>query len=534
MAVQNNKPDEVTRPAQELRTAFEQASEFPDQKSISPGKANALLDAVAAISAPSEVHQVAEVVARQIVQFTKADACAVSRWNFDENSVSLWAEYQRGQEGPVQIPYLSYPASDYPLTEDVLKTSTPKQMRLDDPTLDEGERVLMKGMGARSMLMLPLVAHDQTIGLIELFDASQERTYSDEEIINIQVLAKHAGISLERARLLGEAKQQALELEIIRLASLNLTSSLDKEHVYHAILESALRLSPYALDAHIFTYQDGELIYAASQWAQGKKGPVWKNVRPGGLTDTVASQGKTIVIEQVDTHPLYKDTAWVKDGWKGSIIGLPLKAGEQLVGVMNIAYKTRQKFSEDRLRVLGLLGDQAAIAIMNARLHDLVKHQATTDPLTGLSNRRAFNEHLDDEIRRSSRYNHPFVLLILDLDGFKEINDTFGHPTGDLTLQKVAVCLQNSIRDTDFLARYGGDEFAIILTETRKVQAFSLVAKIAEGLTRCEMPWTSAGNPQKMSLSVGIASFPDDAREAQPLVANADADLYRHKQKKDE
>jgi len=189
MADKKNRPEEVTRPTQELRAAFEQVPEFSEKKSISPGNANALLDAVAAISAPSEVHQVAEVVARQIVRFAKADACAVSQWNADENTVSLWAEYQRGQDGPVQIPYLSYQASDYPLTEHVLKTSTPKQMRLNDPTLDEGERILMKGMGAKSMLMLPLVAHDQTIGLIELFDVTQERAFLDEEIINIQVLA---------------------------------------------------------------------------------------------------------------------------------------------------------------------------------------------------------------------------------------------------------------------------------------------------------------------------------------------------------
>ena len=384
------------------------------------------------------------------------------------------------------------------------------------------------------MLMLPLVAHEHTIGLIEQFDVAQERTFSEEEITNLQVLAKHAGISLERARLLAEAKQQALELEIIRLASLNLTASLDKERVYHAILESALRLSPFAMDAHIFTYQEGELTYAASKWAHGKKGPVWKTVRPGGLTASVASQGKTIIVEKPDTHPLYKDSSWVKEGWKGSIIGLPLKAGDQLVGVMNSAYKTRQTFNEDRLRMLGLLGDQAAIAIMNARLHDLVKHQATTDPLTGLSNRRAFDEHIDDEIRRSSRYTHPFVLLILDLDGFKAVNDNFGHLTGDLTLKNVAVCLQNSVRDTDFLARYGGDEFAIILPETQKAQAYSLVTKMGEALNECDMPWTSSGNPLKMSISIGIASFPEDGREAQSLIASADVDLYRQKQKRSE
>ena len=190
---------------------FEQSPAFPEKDTITPGNANALLDAVAAISAPLEVHQVAEEVARQIVRFSKSDVCAVSRWDADEDSISLWAEYQRGQDEHTPIPYLSYRASDYPVTEKVLKAASPRQMRLNDPTLDEGERVLMKGMGAKSMLMLPLVAHDQTIGLIELFEVAQDRAFSDEEIINIQVLVKHAGLSLERARLLGEAKQQAIE-----------------------------------------------------------------------------------------------------------------------------------------------------------------------------------------------------------------------------------------------------------------------------------------------------------------------------------
>ncbi|MEJ2484681.1 MAG: diguanylate cyclase [Anaerolineales bacterium] len=530
-AEKKNKLEDITRPLTKPRGVYEFGPTFPEKDTISPGDAAALLDAVAAISAPLEVHQVAEEVARQIVRFSKVDICAVSRWDEEEDRISLWAEYQRGQENPSPIPYLSYRASDYPVTLNVLTSAEPVQMRMDDPTLDEGERILMKGMEAKSLLMIPLVAHEQTIGLIELFEVAQDRAFSETEIINIQVLAKHAGISLERARLLAEAKQQATEMEIIRQASLNLTASLDKDRVFKEILKSALQLSPYAMDAHIFTYEDGQLSFAASKWAHGKKGPVWKNVRPGGLTDTVASTGEVVVVEKVDAHPLYKDTAWVKEGWNGSIIGLPLKSGTQLVGVMNIAYNTRQKFTDDRLRLLGLLTDQAAIAIMNARLHNLVKHQATTDPLTGLSNRRAFDEYLQDEIRRSSRYNHPFSLLILDLDGFKAVNDTYGHLTGDLTLKLVASCLREMIRDTDFLARYGGDEFAMILPETKKAQALSLVAKIAESVTRCKMPWAQGGFPQKISLSVGIASYPDEAQDALSLIASADAELYQRKQK---
>lgn len=527
----NRIPEDVTRPLTKPRGAYELTPAFPKKDTISQGDANALLDAVAAISAPLEVHRVAEEVARQIVHFSKADICAISRWDAEEDTILLWAEYQRGSEQPSQIPHLSYKASDYPVTQKVLMSAEPKQMRLDNPTLDEGERILMKGMGAKSLLMLPLVAHEQNIGLIEIFEVAQDRAFSETEIINIQVLAKHAGISLERARLLAEAKQQAVELEIIRRASLNLTASLDKQRVFDEILKSALQLSPYALDAHIFTYESGALSFAASRWADGKKGPEWRTVRPGGLTASVASSGKPLVIERVETHPLYKNTAWVQNGWRGSIIGLPLESGSQLVGVMNIAYKTRQRFSEDRLRLLGLLTDQAAIAIMNARLHDMVKHQATTDPLTGLANRRAFDEYLQDEIRRSSRYDHPFSLLILDLDGFKAVNDTYGHLTGDLTLQLVANCLSEMIRDTDFLARYGGDEFALILPETKKNQADSLAKKISESLKHCKMPWDQSGSSQRVSLSVGIASYPDEAGDALSLISKADTELYLQKQK---
>jgi diguanylate cyclase (GGDEF)-like protein len=196
---------------------------------------------------------------------------------------------------------------------------------------------------------------------------------------------------------------------------------------------------------------------------------------------------------------------------------------------MNSAYKIRQEFTEDRLHLLGLLTDQAAIAIMNARFHDMVRHQAITDTLTGLPNRRAFDARLDEEIRRSSRYHHPFSLLMIDLDRFKIVNDTFGHPAGDRTLQVVANCLQKAVRDTDFIARYGGDEFTMILPETKKSQAEVLKAKIKEALSHCKMPWENGGYTLTITLSVGISCYPDEAKNAEKLIAIADEDLYSNK-----
>lgn len=496
-----------------------------------PGNPVALLDAIAAISSPLETYRVAQVAARQIVLFSEADVCTISRWDEEENLITLWAEFHRDKDRPLPVAHLPYSASDYPKTEQVLKTATPIRLHMKDPSLDEGERILMKSMSSSALLMLPLVSQEKTIGLIEVFETDAKRDFTPEEVANIQVLAEHAGISLERARLLEEAKKNAAELEIIRQASIKLTASLDQHQVFNAILRSALQLSPDALDAHIFTVQDGELVFGGSMWADGRKAEPYKTVREGGLTDSVARRGKIIPVERVESHPLYKGSAWVQEGWRGSIVGLPLKIGEEVVGVMNIAYRTRQEFTEGRLRLLGLLSDQAAIAIHNARLHDFVKHQAVTDPLTGVANRRAFNERLEEEIRRSKRYNRPFSLLILDLDGFKAVNDTFGHLIGDQTLQAVASCLQRSVRDTDFLARYGGDEFALILPETNKEQAGALIEKINQKISKCHMPWPEGDSLDWVRASTGVASFPEDADTADYLISLADTELYRKKKR---
>jgi diguanylate cyclase (GGDEF)-like protein len=496
------------------------------------GWANALLDAVAAISGQMEVRAVAEEAAKQIVHFTGADIVAISRWDQVLGVVVLWAEYKRGQSSTTQVPYLPYHISDYPTTGLVLLTAVPTQLHIDDPDIDETERVMMEGVNAKSMLMLPLFAQERVIGLIEIFEVKGVRRFTQDEIAHVRVLAEHAGISLDRAVLYAKTKQRASDLEAVRQASLTLTASLEQEEVFTAIMESALRLSPDAMDTHIFIYQDGKLTFGASLWVDGREGPAYKNVREDGLTYSVARLGEVIVVDDASQSPLYQGTDWEDSGWKGSIIGLPLKIGERVVGVMNIAFRTPQEFTEDRLRVLGLLSDQAAIAIVNVRLHNMVRQQARTDPLTGLANRRAFDERLDEEIRRSSRYEHHFTLFMMDLDGFKRINDTYGHPIGDKALNLLGECFIKTVRDTDFIARFGGDEFVLILPETEKEVADQLAKKLSKTVGGYPFPWKSAEAPLPLTLTIGMACYPIDAKNAEDLISAADMDLYKNKKKK--
>ena len=248
--------------------------------------------------------------------------------------------------------------------------------------------------------------------------------------------------------MLKELEQREAELAAVHQASLSLTASLDLPLVLDTILQTTMKLIAGSEGAHIFLYEAGCLKFGAALWKGGQKGTPFAEPREEGLTYTVARSAETIVVQDMRKHSLY---ATAPSTWTGSIVGLPLKFGHRVVGVMNVANRHPHAFSEFALRVLRLLGDQAAIAIENARLHNLVIEQARTDITTGLSNRRALDQRIEEEVQRASRYNRPLALIMLDLDNFKQVNDTFGHPVGDRVLRQIAGLLSSLVRETDFL-----------------------------------------------------------------------------------
>jgi diguanylate cyclase (GGDEF)-like protein len=222
------------------------------------------------------------------------------------------------------------------------------------------------------------------------------------------------------------------------------------------------------------------------------------------------------------SHPLY---AGAPPEWQGAIVGLPLKVRERVVGVMNISYPEPRIFEETDTRTLQLLADHAAIAIENAQLHEQVARQARTDALTGLPNRRALNERIAAEVARARRYGHSLALLMMDVDGFKAVNDSYGHPFGDHTLQQLAARLAQVTRHSDFLARYGGDEFALLLPEADLPLACEVAAKLCDLVHGYRLD-IDKSNGFRMSLSVGIAVFPDNAASCKQLLELADQTLY--------
>jgi len=174
----------------------------------------------------------------------------------------------------------------------------------------------------------------------------------------------------ERQQAEEEIRQHTAQLEALCQAGLHLTSTLELQPILEGILDHALKVVA-ADDAHIFLYDGERLAFGAALWADGHQQKPYAEPRPQGLTCTVARNGEPIVVPDVNSHPLFRDYQW-----GGAIVGLPLRIGERVVGVMNIAFRRPRAFDESELRVLGLLADQAAIAIENARLYSAQQHLA--------------------------------------------------------------------------------------------------------------------------------------------------------------
>jgi diguanylate cyclase (GGDEF)-like protein len=367
-----------------------------------------------------------------------------------------------------------------------------------------------------SALSVPMFNKEELLGVIYVETATQN-DFKTDDVQTLQTLANQVATSIENARLYTRAQQHIQDMTLLQSVSNAVTSSLELNEILQNII-GLLRnsygysyISIYLLDENILRlraeigYPDDLIINEIP-------------ITSGVIGRTVRAK-ETQFIRDVNDDPSFLRASYeVK-----SEICVPLLKNNQVLGVLNVESKDENPLGENDLNLLNALAGPLAVAVDNARLHAEVKVMALTDAISGIANRRAFDEILHTELIRAQRYNIPLSLIILDLDSFKQFNDRYGHPAGDVRLKEIAEMLKQNVREPDIAARYGGEEFAVILPNTTKHGAI----KLAERLCRCAEAKAPIPDVQNRAISgytisLGVATFPDDAATEHELLLAAD------------
>lgn len=383
----------------------------------------------------------------------------------------------------------------------------------------------------RCVICVPLFVQNEIIGLMYV-GITRAQAYNQNHFHLVTILANAAATAIKSAQLYETQQcalrvQQDMNLELdnkVRLLSAlfelgqALAQSLNIGETMRIIVEMTGKVVAYQ-SCIVFILEKGEFI--PKQFVS-PYGDYIKNItfnRDEGLLGWVTAYQKPLLMEDTrDTRlPAVLE-------YERSAIILPLIAENEVFGIFYIGTTNPGTYHTEDLALASTVAYQAAMAIKNAELYQKMTALAITDGLTGLYAHRYFQERLVEEIRWSERYSKHLSLLMLDADYFKNYNDALGHPEGDKLLVDIATLLRSYTRESDLVCRYGGDEFALVLRETGKEEA----VKIAERIRHAFSLRFNRENI-KITASIGVAAFPEDAKTKSELIAQADAALYRSK-----
>jgi len=349
--------------ARHMAVANENANLFNAER-IARENAEALRDAAQVIGSKLSLDEVIEAVLEQLGRVMPYDSASVIMLEKNQARVLAGRGYEKFSD-PNELSSTTFPLDSTYIQEIVGKGTS---LLIPDVREFPGWIWTAFSEHVRSNLGVPLRARDSIIGFFSL-DRIVPNSFTDTDLEIGQMFAAHTSAAIENARLFTTEEKRAGKLEILRQVSLELTASLEPESVFNAILNGVFELIPDVQDVHIFTYNGEKLAFGAALWHDGHRGEVFSEPRKDGLTHTTALLGETIVVDDFLSHPIFAKIA-VTENWKGSIVGIPLKISERVVGVLNVAHQKTEAFSEFELRILRLLGDQAALAIENARLFE--------------------------------------------------------------------------------------------------------------------------------------------------------------------
>jgi diguanylate cyclase (GGDEF)-like protein len=377
-----------------------------------------------------------------------------------------------------------------------------------------------------SMLVVPMRYDGFTVGVITLSKLGLDG-FDADDLRLLLILADHAATAVESARLLARSQELARELRRLLDMSGELSESLDPRQVANLMAGHLARAM--GVDECAISYWDrpSRRVESLGYYPPERLEDMEPYFEVAGFPETlrVLERGITVIIDTEDAAADPAEVALLRRDGLRMLAMLPLVAKGQAIGLVEMFSKGEVRWDAQRLELARTMANEAAMALENARLYEDARKLADRDPLTSFYNHRYLHERLGEEIVRSQRAKRPLSMLMLDLDDFKLVNDTFGHLFGDRVLTWVAELIRSTLRASDIAARYGGDEFALILPETDAADACIAAERILDAFRDHPFVDEQRGSVP-MAVSIGVATFPSDGRTATDLIAAADSALY--------
>ena len=370
-------------------------------------------------------------------------------------------------------------------------------------------------------IFVPLMNKGKLVAVLAISERRDGRLYAVEDIDLMESITAQVAASMEKEYSHEQLREQDEETTLVNRLTAIITSSMSIQMIFEAFAQELRKVVD--IDWASIALIDGDELYFLA--LSSTIGSAWQR------EERIPLEGTATELVQRERQPVYEpDLKRYHRFWTGehhlqqgirSVVYLPLSVTDRNIGSLILASREPNAYSDRQIRLLRKVALQIAAPVENAQLYAWAEQKSRIDELTGLFNRRHFEERLKEEVSRHARYDDVLSIFMLDLDNFKTYNDVYGHPAGDTLLSQIGEIIRSSVRSVDQAFRYGGDEFVVILPQTARDDAYVVAERVRDQV---------AGEMEKKSLtvtcSIGLASYPADGVISEDLVTGADTALY--------
>ncbi|MBM7555940.1 sensor domain-containing diguanylate cyclase [Halanaerobacter jeridensis] len=414
----------------------------------------------------------------------------------------------------------------YSLSNSILKKAKSEILIVDNlqqaKTKNKYSQDLFIAEGFKSLLAAPIFVDDELEGLL-LFLHSDVNYFSQEDFLPVETITTQAPLVIKKAKIFQKMERNVAGLSILQRTSSTINSTLNLEEVFNLTVDVIMGTMGVSMSGLFLLDESKEnLNLVASTGVPGGEAEEKLIAKTQELCWRVIENKEAAIEDEIPDEHNELDTFNMKSGM---IIPLIIR-GEVIGAVAAGQVGFKRNFTEADTRFVTTLANQIAIAIENARMYNQMEELATKDGLTKLYNHSHFQEILAKEIEKAKRYERDLSLLMMDIDNFKDFNDTYGHQVGDEVLKELARLLKKEARESDIVARYGGEEFAVILPETDLNGAVEMGKRLNKAIRNMVIKYE--GLEIKITVSIGASSY-HEGKSQKKLINDSDDALYQAK-----